>query len=689
MPRFVLRNDLLGPLPITASFGVSWGDGDGDGDIDLWVSNHGGEATLLVNRLDEALAGFEAGNVPPNGDKHGAVWADLDGDGDRDLLQLRGGGRGGQVPKDITALGNQLFVNDGLQGGRPALAWPDDGAEETDSRGLYYSAGRGRTPTALDVDRDGRLDVFIGNEARDDGAFPSTIFVQQPDGTFTNAASALGTPGNGFDLGIPADFDGDGLVDLLLRSTIGSNTIVFGTGSGFALRAGSALPGVLGDGSLPASDFVVDDFNGDGSFDIWMATKEGGGFQRLFLNLGGTFHDASSAAGLLSAGFFTRSAASGDFDNDGDVDVYAANSDYGSGRTGSNLPNTYWENTGRAVTALDDGTVATVPVFVARSGDGFAPSDDNGLANTVAVGDANGDGVLDLLVANGAKGPREEANLLVRSPYDLFLGVAEPGHDWLMVDLHGVVSNIHGIGSVLRAEAGGLTQVRMLDNGVHDSVQDDPRVHFGFGALDRTERIALTVVWTNGMEQALGGLAPDQVLSVTEGVGMRGSDSIRGTAVAERLEGLAGKDSLDGGGGADMLSGGGGNDVLEGGDGADLLVGGTGRDTLEGGAGPDRFRFLDVPARGPDLLADFTPGEDVIEVSADAFGGGLVRGALPTERLLPVGGGTPVAGQGSFILDARRGLLLWDGDGAGDMAAVRVASFASPVPLAAADIVIL
>ena len=79
-------------------------------------------------------------------------------------------------------------------------------------------------------------------------------------------------------------------------------------------------------------------------------------------------------------------------------------------------------------------------------------------------------------------------------------------------------------------------------------------------------------------------------------------------------------DTIHGGDDDDTIDGGAGNDVLTGDDGDDVLVGGAGKDKLPGGAGADRFVYQalsDSPVgAGRDIITDFTPGTDVIDVSA-------------------------------------------------------------------------
>jgi Ca2+-binding RTX toxin-like protein len=75
--------------------------------------------------------------------------------------------------------------------------------------------------------------------------------------------------------------------------------------------------------------------------------------------------------------------------------------------------------------------------------------------------------------------------------------------------------------------------------------------------------------------------------------------------------------------GNDTLTGGAGNDGLIGGAGNDILVGGPGNDVLSGGAGNDTFRFTETSCGhanfGNDIVVDYHPGEDSIEIGQDIF----------------------------------------------------------------------
>ncbi|NEO36602.1 MAG: matrixin family metalloprotease [Moorea sp. SIOASIH] len=91
----------------------------------------------------------------------------------------------------------------------------------------------------------------------------------------------------------------------------------------------------------------------------------------------------------------------------------------------------------------------------------------------------------------------------------------------------------------------------------------------------------------NGKEWESRTLAIAYGVTIENGIGGSGNDTIYGNNVANVLQGGSGNDSLSGGSGNDFLSGGSGNDSLSGGTGSDRLYGGTGNDNLYGSSGND------------------------------------------------------------------------------------------------------
>ncbi len=77
---------------------------------------------------------------------------------------------------------------------------------------------------------------------------------------------------------------------------------------------------------------------------------------------------------------------------------------------------------------------------------------------------------------------------------------------------------------------------------------------------------------------------------------------------------IASNDLMFGNGGSDQLCGSEGNDSLYGPKGDDYLIGGLGNDILSGGMGRDRFVL--TAGSGPDLITDFTKGEDLLVLAS-------------------------------------------------------------------------
>ena len=210
----------------------------------------------------------------------------------------------------------------------------------------------------------------------------------------------------------------------------------------------------------------------------------------LLINTGSGFHKASASAGYneFLAG---RSVATGDFDNDMDLDLYLVRlSSVG------NLPNQLYENQG-------EGT------FRKLNGAGDASGSEAGKGHSVTMADYDLDGYLDLFVTNGYGGyPFNQG------PDQLFRNVGT-GNNWLQIDLEGTVSNRDGIGArILATTPDGKTQLRENSGGIHWSQQDQKRIHFG---LAQNEKVSeLVIHWPSGTVQKLWDIPANQLLHVVE-----------------------------------------------------------------------------------------------------------------------------------------------------------------------------
>lgn len=228
---------------------------------------------------------------------------------------------------------------------------------------------------------------------------------------------------------------------------------------------------------------------------IGSATDEAAPF-RLFMNRSGEFVEESDKRGVNARIVAGMNVVAADFDNDMDIDLYVlASGDIG--QQGNLL-------------LLNDGTGH----FSVVKGAGGASGSNIGVGDSVTTADADGDGFLDLLLANGGSMGRSLGLPSDGGGYQLFHNIANNGNHWLMIDLEGTRSNRDGIGAVVKVTAGGVTQVRMQDGGVHHRGQNHSRLHFGLGNNAKADRIS--VRWPGGAQQELRDIEPDRTLKIRE-----------------------------------------------------------------------------------------------------------------------------------------------------------------------------
>ena len=345
--RFTLAVD-SGAEDTGYGMGVTSGDYDNDGDVDLYVTNLGANVLLRnddAGRFDDVT---DMAGVGDTGWGTAAVFLDLDRDGDLDLFVVNYVTWALAAAKECYAVNTRTYCGPVDADAAPDRLYRNNGdgtfTDISIAAGLGTAYGTGLGVVGGDFDRDGRIDVFVANDA-------------MVDQLWLNRTSPGGEPrvvDEAFLWGCAVDDHG-------------------------APKAGMGV--------------AAKDLDDDGDTDVLVVNLEKE-TDSYFQNEGGHFVDATSAVGLgvLSRRYTRFGVALTDFDNDGDLDLYQAN-----GRVKHNPellgrddvfaePNVLYENTGapRFEPVPRGGTVNDL-VHTSRG---------------VAIGDVDNDGGVDLLVVN-------------------------------------------------------------------------------------------------------------------------------------------------------------------------------------------------------------------------------------------------------------------------------------------------
>jgi hypothetical protein len=393
-------------------------------------------------------------------------------------------------------------------------------ASGTDGSGWAVSAA------FVDYDRDGWLDLYVANYVQYDIAHdqvchiltgerdyctpavytpqPGRLYHNERNGTFRDvSARALlgGTFGPG--LGVStADFNNDGWIDIYVANDTKANLLWLnqrnGTFKESALLAGAAL---TADGKAEASMGVdAGDFDNDGDEDLYMTELPVQG-SNLFVNDGsGQFDDRSARSGVgsMTLGYSGFGAGWVDFDNDGLLDLVQVNGAI-QAVPGQRTPFPYAERK-LLFRNMGDGRFSDV---TAQAGEAFTSLE---VSRGMALGDLDNDGDMDALVNN-----------LNGSPTVLLNQTGNRQH-WLCLRLVGERGSRDMLGArveVNRTQGPALFR-RVRSDGSYGSA-NDPRVLAGLGGS--TEAPSVRVRWPNGRVERWTGVAIDRCTSLKEGSG--------------------------------------------------------------------------------------------------------------------------------------------------------------------------
>jgi hypothetical protein len=532
---------MQGYTALGASAAVADFDGDGFDDLFVTDSAENGKNRLWRNNGDFTFtdvaprAGLADGNDARNASAD-ALWFDANEDGRPDLLVVRFGH-------------NQLFVNRG-----PDASGQFTFVDVTKRAGLDRYAN-GITAIAFDYDRDGRLDLAVGNyfqpvdifEPDTPRFFPESFETANNGGglflfrnlgpdadgypTFADVTAKAGLKLSGWTLDLGhADADNDGDDDLYVACDFGTDRLFLNNGDGTFRDVTEVAIGI---DSKKGMNVEWGDFDNDGLLDIYVTNitddymREG---NFLWHNNGKTkdgavsFSDVSRETGTYDTGWGWAGKFF-DYDNDGWLDLYVVNGWVSAG------PDNYVPDIFSMIVkpGIDLADARNWPPMGTKSLSGYQKkrlfhnqrgqlfreeAGRHGLDSTrdgrgIAVADFDNDGRLDLFVSNAGGEPFLYRN---RQPEG-------PAPHWVELVLEGTRSNRAAVGAQVRLTVGGRTSLRFVDGGNGFASQSTRRIHLGLGATPLPNGVIdkVEVLWPSGARQLFEGVAVDRIHRLVEG----------------------------------------------------------------------------------------------------------------------------------------------------------------------------
>ena len=503
-------------MPQSMGSGAALFDYDGDGRLDVLLLQGGGPNSPSTNRLFHQEKDGRFTDVSTGSGLDFAGWCtgvavgDVNNDGLPDVF--------------ITEYGGQrLFLNNGdgtftdvtHDAGLDGVAWATSAAFlDCDRRGLldlvvvnyvaydsstlcYDPAGR------RDYCRPGQFPSFVTKLYRNLGRVESAGAKGPPRVRFEDVTDRAGlgkAPGAG--LGVACvDFTGDGWPDIFVANDGQPNRLWVnqhdGTFKDEAVQRGLARDRM---GQAPANMGVaLGDVAGDGLFDVFVTHLTEETHTLWVQQPQGFFRDRTAESGLAArsrgTGFGTVLA---DFDDDGRLDAAVVNGRVYRGKAvGEDVVGPFWSQYAeynQLFAGEGDGRFREV----ARANPAFCGTP--GVCRGLACGDLDNDGGLDLLVTT------------VGGPVRLYHNIAPNRGHWLLV--RAVDPDLHrdAYGAEVVVEAGGRRRLGWINPGYSYQCSNDPRAHFGLGALTAVD--AIHVRWPDGTQERFTCDGVDRVITL-------------------------------------------------------------------------------------------------------------------------------------------------------------------------------
>jgi len=289
-------------------------DIDNDSDLDLFFTTQFGVPNLLY--LNDGTGKFSLGNagdlVEDKTNSPGACWCDYDLDGDLDVFVVN---RDGEDDNLYINNGHGMFVR-------------------SDIGPWIGNKGDGRSCAWGDLDGDGKPDLYVANFViKENGKFKEKhrnyLYLNTEDGQFEEQKEGVLVEELNASYGVSfVNYDYDKDLDIYITnvSVADVNALYENTGTGFFKKSTGSE--IVYEVHRPSKGQTWGDFNNDGFIDLYIANgTEGYPEIQNFFFLGTPDHSFKWVYNTLPAieGHISAGTTAGDFDNDGDLDLYVCN----------------------------------------------------------------------------------------------------------------------------------------------------------------------------------------------------------------------------------------------------------------------------------------------------------------------------------------------------------------------------
>lgn len=312
----------------------------------------------------------------------------------------------------------------------------------------------------VDINNDGHLDAFVCHDVE-----PNVYYINDGNGNFTFFQGGLGDFPTGGNYGsVWIDYDNDRDVDMFIAKCGGSvprrtNQLHRNNGDGTFTEVG--VDAGLDD-PMQTWSSAWGDYDNDGDMDVFVGASTG--THKLMRNNGdGTFTDVTAASGVLVLTATGIENSTHDFDNDGNLDI-ASN--------------------GNIMMGNGDLTFTTIHTNILPG--------DNG-----SFGDLNNDGFVDAFNAG-----------------TIYWNDTSP-NNWVAINTVGTDSNIDGLGARVEIVTPSGTQIRDVRSGEGFRFMSTMNTHFGIGSDTTIESI--TVYWPSGIIDEMTNPDINDVYTIVEG----------------------------------------------------------------------------------------------------------------------------------------------------------------------------